>query len=221
MSFVDGANVDIGPRHGHRVVARDEVGGTPTFWAVKRGFDLVFSLILLVPMLIVAAALLVLNPMFNAGPVFFVQDRMGRGCGAFRVIKFRTMSEACGTRGPDDPMERDRITPLGRWLRATRVDELPQVWNVLRGEMSLIGPRPDDVSHARVYLECVPDYRRRHSIRPGISGLAQIRNGYAEGLDATCRKVEADLAYLRHAGLGLELWIFWRTVITVLLGRGL
>jgi lipopolysaccharide/colanic/teichoic acid biosynthesis glycosyltransferase len=123
-------------------------------------------------------------------------------------------------RGPDDPIETDRITPLGQWLRKSRFDELPQILNVYRGDMSLIGPRPDEFRHAQHYLHSIPAYRDRHSVRPGISGLAQIELGYAEGMDATRRKTRADMDYIARATIWLDLWIFWRTIVTVIRMRG-
>ena len=104
--------------------------------------------------------------------------------------------------------------------RSTRLDEVPQFFNVLRGEMSLIGPRPDYLPHARVYLETIPGYRARHRVLPGISGLAQTEVGYAQGIDATRRKVDADLIYIGNASISLDLWLTWRTIRTVLLGKG-
>ena len=191
------------------------------YWRAKRGFDVGMSLVLLPPLIVGSAALLMLNPFLNTGPLLFVQTRMGRGCKPFRAIKFRTMRrEAVKTRGPDDPLEVERITALGRFLRCSRFDELPQILNVLRGEMSLIGPRPDAYDHAIAYVEAIPEYRMRYAVRPGISGLAQTQLGYAEGIDATRRKVEADLEYIRNVGFMLEARIFWATVLTVLGRKG-
>jgi len=193
-----------------------------TYRGAKRAIDLGFCTVVLLPaMLIVALALLVLNPIFNPGPLVFAQKRMGRDCKPFRALKFRTMaSDRRQRRGPDDPVETHRITPLGRWLRITRFDELPQIINVYRGEMSLIGPRPDYFAHAHHYVALIPDYRHRHMVRPGISGLAQIELGYAEGLEATRLKTAADIDYIRRASLRLDLWIFWRTMVTVWTMRG-
>lgn len=192
------------------------------FWVCKRGFDLVLSLLFLPPLLVITALLFLLNPFFNRGPLFFTQARMGQGWVPFTAVKFRTMlPEEGARRGHDDPLETHRITPLGRFLRKSRVDELPQVFNVLRGEMSLIGPRPDVVEHAREYALLVPGYRDRHKVRPGISGLAQTEIGYAEGVEATRRKVRADLYYIEHAGFGLDGYVFVRTIQTVLGRRGL
>ena len=197
-----------------------DIGGTPFFWAAKRGCDIGFSLLLMLPLMLCCLVLLALNPIWNRGPLFFTQIRMGRGCRAFKAVKFRTMRCAPMRRGPDDPIEADRITALGRFLRTSRIDELPQILNVLRGDMSLIGPRPDYFTHARSYLRHIPEYRRRHAVRPGISGLAQIELGYVEGLDGTRCKALADLRYIREASFALDLEIFLRTIWTVLARKG-
>lgn len=189
----------------------------------KQLFDLVGAGMLLLPLASVGLALLMLNPFFNGGPVFYAQTRMGLGCRPFTAFKFRTMAPArtgATARGAFDALETDRISMLGRILRKTRIDELPQIINVLRGEMSLIGPRPDSFDHACVYLDAVPDYRARHRILPGISGYAQTEVGYVDGLDGVRRKVAADLYYLAHASLRLDLWITWRTLCVVVGRRG-
>lgn len=193
----------------------------PTFLALKRCFDVGFSLLLLPLVLLTAVLLLLLNPRLNPGPLFYRQPRMGRNCKAFSALKFRSMlpTEKI-TRRADDPLEHDRITTLGRILRKMRLDELPQVLNVLRGEMSLIGPRPDYFHHARRYVRSVPGYRARHRVRPGISGLAQVELGYANGTEATKAKTEADLYYIRNAGFRLDLYIFLRTIQVVLTRKG-
>jgi len=189
------------------------------FKLTKRVFDIVLCLLLLPLLAFFALVLLCINPFQNPGRLIFVQKRMGRDCQAFQAFKFRSMRTANEIqRTASDPLEVDRITPLGRFLRKTRIDELPQVINVLRGEMSLIGPRPDYYDHAVEYLNVVPGYRERHAVRPGISGLAQTKLGYAEGIEATCNKVNADLYYITHCGFRLELWIIWRT-FAVILGR--
>ena len=188
----------------------------------KRTFDLVFTTVLLLPAtLFVALCLLALNPFFNPGPLFYRQKRMGRGCRPFRAIKFRTMTgRASGHRGPEDPVESHRIPRLGLFLRRSRFDELPQIFNVYLGQMSLIGPRPDYYRHAYHYMRAIPDYHLRHAVRPGISGLAQIELGYAEGVDATRLKTAADIDYIRRASSTLDAWIFWRTIVTVIGMRG-
>lgn len=191
------------------------------FRTFKRGFDLVIGLALLPMILLVSLVLTLLNPFLNPGPLLYSQQRMGRDCEPFRAWKFRTMTDSDEVeRGPFDAVEHHRITPLGRMLRTARLDELPQVFNVLAGQMSLIGPRPDFYDHAVVYLEHIPGYRARHFMRPGISGYAQITCGYVEDKEDVQRKVDADLHYLHNAGIGLDLWITWRTLETVLFSRG-
>lgn len=186
------------------------------FSLCKRMFDVLVSLALVPGLIGAIIVLLILNPILNRGSVFFVQQRMGRDCKSFKAIKFRSMTAADSiTRSADDPLEVDRITPLGHFLRKSRLDELPQILNVLRGDMSLIGPRPDYFDHAVEYLNTIPGYRERHSVRPGISGLAQTELGYIEGTDATKRKVKADLYYITHRSFALETWIFWRTLSVV------
>lgn len=190
-------------------------------YLLKRAFDIAGGLCLLVPLALAAVLLVMCNPFLNRGPLLFVQDRMGFHCAPFAAFKFRSMSQSThAVRGAFDPLETDRITGLGHFMRKTRIDELPQIINVLRGEMSLIGPRPDSYDHARVYLREVPGYRDRHQIKPGISGLAQTEIGYVDGLDGVQRKVAADLHYIANACLRFDLWITWRTVVVVLTRRG-
>lgn len=189
---------------------------TSSFYAMKRAMDIFFSLLLLPTLAVLGVILLVLNPFYNAGPLFFVQTRLGMGCKPFRAIKFRSMTPVERVvRSAEDGIEVDRITPLGRFMRKSRIDELPQILNVLKGDMSLIGPRPDFIGHARRYLRVIPGYRERHMVRPGISGLAQTEYGYAEGYEATLRKVQYDLYYISNTNVALEFWIFWRTIMIV------
>jgi len=198
------------------------IGGSTVFWVAKRVFDIVASLILLPFMLVFAVTLLVINPIWNRGPVFFLQQRMGKDCQPFTAFKFRTMDPIDAIqRGHDDPIEQHRITKLGRLLRKARIDELPQILNVLNGDMSLIGPRPDYFAHAETYLSTVPGYRERHVIRPGISGFAQVHLGYVESADAARGKTSADLYYIRNAGFMLEAKIFLHTVYTVIMRAGI
>lgn len=187
----------------------------------KMMFDLMVSLMLLAPLAVVALVLLVLNPIFNRGPLIFLQKRMGQDCRPFTAVKFRTMLPATtGARGAFDALETDRISRFGHLLRKTRLDELPQILNVLHGEMSLIGPRPDAFEHAIVYLRQIPGYAQRHQMLPGISGYAQTEVGYVEGIEGLEDKVAADLYYQRHASLGFDMWITWRTFCVVLGCRG-
>lgn len=215
----------------HFTLDRDSVTPSVQVSGDKRGarhwskllFDLVLAGLFLWPLAVITVVLLVVNPFLNKGPLFFQQARMGLGCRAFTVVKFRTMSQVTGTsgvRGAFDALEADRISRFGRFLRRTRIDELPQIINVLRGEMSLIGPRPDSYEHASVYLDRVPGYRTRHDILPGISGFAQTEVGYVDGIDGISHKVAADLHYLAHVSFRLDLWIFWRTLCVVVGRKG-
>ena len=191
------------------------------FLVFKRTFDLVGAFLILGLALPVGLVLLALNPFLNPGGLFYRQTRMGRDCRPFTALKFRSMLDgAASDRGAWDGIEHHRITAFGRFLRRTRLDELPQCWNVLCGDMSLIGPRPDYYDHAVEYVATVPGYRERHAVRPGVSGYAQTELGYAEGFEAVRRKVEADLHYIRNRSVRLDLWIAWRTIVVILRRQG-
>lgn len=195
--------------------------GSRRFLIAKRLFDVLAALAALPVVGIVALVLFVVNPVWNPGRLFFVQTRMGRNCRPFPALKFRTMHPVGAIlRGPDDPLEAERITPLGQFLRRSRIDELPQFLNVLAGQMSLVGPRPDYWEHAVHYLDTIPGYRQRHVVLPGITGLAQVNGGYAEGVDATMAKTQLDLLYIRSAGVGMEAYVLSRTVLVVCTGFG-
>ncbi|MGB1345147.1 MAG: sugar transferase [Amylibacter sp.] len=192
------------------------VSGGKLFWLFKRVSDIFISLLLLPIMVIIAIFIYFFNSITQSGKVFYFQNRMGLDCNSFVAIKFRTMSEIVSIeRKFDDPVELNRITRLGKILRQSRLDELPQIINVLKGEMSLIGPRPDYYEHAVIFLEKIEEYRWRYNIKPGISGLAQIRQGYTQGLDATRKKVNIDIYYIENVGFWLETKILLNTIITV------
>ncbi len=189
------------------------------FWRFKRIFDLTICILLLPILLSVIVIILFLNLFYNKGSVFFVQKRMGKSCMPFYALKFRTMVDIEEiNRKYSDPLELDRITSLGRVLRKVKIDELPQIINVLKGDMSLIGPRPDYYEHALLFLDNISDYRLRHEIKPGISGLSQIRLGYAEGLVATKKKSKIDIFYIKNANFYLDIKIFFGTILIILKG---
>lgn len=191
------------------------------FWINKRVFDIFISILLLPLLILCSCFLLVLNLFFNPGSLFFIQERMGKNCCSFYAIKFRTMVPVEKiTRQYDDPIELERIKPFGKFIRKFRLDELPQIVNILKGDMSLVGPRPDYYSHALEFLKKVDGYRKRHDIRPGITGLSQIRLGYAEGLKATADKVNVDNYYIQNAGYVIELKIISNTMLTIIKGLG-
>ena len=195
--------------------------GNKLFWINKRIFDIIISLLLLPLLFTIAIILLILNLLFNQGSLLFIQKRMGKNCKFFFAIKFRTMTHVKEiTRKYDDPIETNRITPLGRILRKMRIDELPQILNVLKGDMSLIGPRPDYYFHALEYLVNVEGYRERYTIRPGITGLSQIRLGYVETLEATSKKTSIDNYYIKNIGYIIELKIILNTLFIIIRGLG-
>ncbi|SFR44633.1 Sugar transferase involved in LPS biosynthesis (colanic, teichoic acid) [Yoonia tamlensis] len=207
-------------RYDTAVIAQPELPTSLTIPRTKVMFDRIVALLLLGPLIICAAVLAVLNPFVNAGSLIFTQKRMGQNCKPFTMIKFRTMHTARQARGAFDRLESERVTPLGQFLRRSRIDELPQIINVLRGEMSLIGPRPDCYDHALVYLRDVPGYAARQGALPGISGYAQTELGYIDDMDAMRRRVAADLYYIAHASFGFDLRIAWRTLGVVMGRRG-
>ena len=191
---------------------------------VKRAGDFVAVVAILPFALISALVLFVLNPFFNKGSLLFRQTRMGKNCQPFTAYKFRSMTslapKTTEKRGAFDDLEEHRITKLGRIMRKLRIDELPQSLNILKGDMSLIGPRPDFIEHARVYITRIPGYRERHNVRPGVTGLAQTEVGYVSDEAGFRRKVAADLTYIRKMGFTYDLKIMVRTAQIILCGRG-
>ena len=195
--------------------------GNKLFWINKRIFDISLSVLLLPVLFIIGITLFVINRFFNSGDLFFIQDRMGKNCKVFSAIKFRTMTPIKEiTRKYDEPIETNRITPLGRILRKMRIDELPQILNVLKGDMSMIGPRPDYYIHALEYLKNIEGYRERYTIRPGITGLSQVRLGYAESVEATLNKTRIDNFYINNIGYIIDIKILLNTIVIILGGFG-
>lgn len=185
----------------------------------KRTFDLltaVVGLVLFAPLMALAALLIRLS---SPGPVIFRQERVGRGGVPFTLYKFRTMvPDAERQTGPVLAAGKDdeRLTGVGRWLRLFRLDELPQLWNVLRGDMSLVGPRPERPHFVGEFARRTPSYSLRHRVRPGITGLAQVYGGYhTDARD----KLRFDLIYVSHQSLWLDLCILARTLLVVLRPR--
>ena len=157
----------------------------------------------------------------SPGPIFFRQTRVGRGGRHFSVIKFRTMRQDAEAKGAVWATKNDpRVTPLGRFMRKTRLDEIPQLWNVLRGEMGFVGPRPERPEFVQWLTSEIPYYDLRHIIRPGLTGWAQVRYQYGASLEETRQKLEYDLYYIKHLSLGLDLLIMFETIKTIILRRG-
>jgi len=190
--------------------------------AAKRLFDLIVCvalLILALPIMLLTAICIFLE---SGGPVLYRQERVGRGGRKFTIYKFRSMSkeaERDGTpywAGVDD----DRTTVVGRFIRKWRIDELPQIYNVLRGEMSLVGPRPERPFFVDQLVKQIPYYDLRHTAKPGITGWAQVRYRYGASVDDAIEKLQYDLYYVKNRCLFLDLMILLATVEVVLWGRG-
>jgi exopolysaccharide biosynthesis polyprenyl glycosylphosphotransferase len=198
-----------------------ELSVTPPDWAyrvIQRGADIAFGaagvalLGLLSPF--VAAA----NALWSPGPLFYRQTRVGRAGRLFQVIKFRTMvPDAEKNGGAVWTAENDgRVTPVGHWLRATRLDETPQCWNMLRGDMSIVGPRPERPEFIDELTEKIPFYRSRLAVKPGITGWAQVRYHYGASVEDALIKLQYDLFYIKHQSVPLDLYVLFRTVGVIL-----
>jgi len=157
----------------------------------------------------------------SPGPIFFRQTRIGLRGRRFSILKFRTMRENAEIGGAMWATKNDpRVTSIGRFMRITRLDEIPQLWNVFRGEMAFVGPRPERPEFVEWLTQEIPFYDLRHMVRPGITGWAQVRYKYGASLEETKQKLEYDLYYVKHLSVGLDLLIMFETIKTIVLGRG-
>jgi sugar transferase (PEP-CTERM system associated) len=190
--------------------------------AVKRGFDLLASGAIglaAMPLMVLTALAIKIE---DGGPVFYQQERVGRDNRPFKVLKFRSMRQDAEQDGKprwaalDDP----RVTMVGHWLRKLRIDELPQMLNVFKGEMSFVGPRPERAYFVEQLCEQIAYYNVRHGIKPGITGLAQVRYRYGASVEDAVRKLQYDLYYVKNNSLFLDLLILFDTVQVVLFGKG-
>jgi sugar transferase (PEP-CTERM system associated) len=190
--------------------------------AYKRAASVLVSvvgLILCIPLIpFVILAIWFTSP----GPILYRQRRVGRDGIVFNCYKFRTMrADAEADTGPTWALDSDpRITPVGHFLRMTRLDEIPQLWNVLRGDMSLVGPRPERPEFVGALVQEIPYYNLRHTIRPGITGWAQIRYKYGSSIEDAKEKLRYDLFYIKNMSLGLDLLVFLQTIKVILWARG-
>jgi sugar transferase (PEP-CTERM system associated) len=191
--------------------------------ALKRAMDVFAAIVGLAIGLPLMAVIAVAIRLTSPGPVFYHQTRVGQGGRTFTIHKFRSMaSDAEAATGAvwARPGGDDRITPAGRFLRRTRLDELPQLWNVLRGEMSLVGPRPERPEFIEQLSTEIAFYGQRHVVKPGLTGWAQVRYAYGASVTDSMEKLQFDLFYIKHMSIALDLFILLKTVQIVLLRRG-
>jgi exopolysaccharide biosynthesis polyprenyl glycosylphosphotransferase len=197
-----------------------QIAREPVFERLKRGSDIILSvlgLLLATPLLAFAALAIWLE---DRGPIFFTQSRVGLNHQLFQIVKLRTMRPNNGAGERYTRVGDARITRIGRFLRASRIDEFPQLWNVLRGEMSLIGPRAEWDQLVADYERQIPCYYFRHLVKPGITGWAQVNYPYGANLEDTLRKLEYDLYYIRHFSFLLDASIVLKTIHVILFGKG-
>ncbi len=213
-------------------VRMDSIYGTPLIqitqdimapWqkVTKRMSDIVVSVIALIvlsPLYLITALMVKLS---SPGPIFYAQERIGKGGKPFLIFKFRSMFIDAESKGPALSSDKDpRITPIGRFMRKVRLDEIPQFYNVLIGDMSLVGPRPERQFFINQIVQKAPHYRHLHKVKPGITSWGMVKYGYAENVDQMIRRMKYDLLYIENMNLLVDLKILIYTIQTVLLGRG-
>ena len=193
----------------------------PVYALFKRLLDITLVVLMtpvIFPIGLVVALAIKLD---STGPIFFIQDRVGQGGRLFPMVKFRSMRIDAEEDGAQFAVTSDnRITRVGRFIRRVRLDELPQFWNVLRGQMSLIGPRPEQPAFVKRFENAIPFYGYRHLVRPGITGWAQVMQGYAASDDATREKLEYDFYYAKYCSIWFDLLIIFRTWRVMVMGFG-
>lgn len=195
----------------------------PIYYEVgKRILDLTLAVLGLCLMAFLLPFIALAIYLTDRGPIFYKQTRVGKGGKPFTLYKFRTMKKGAEREGqpqwatPGDP----RVTPIGRFLRKSRLDEFPQFWNVLKGEMSIVGPRPERPKFVADLKKEIPFYGLRHSVKPGITGWAQVNYRYGSSKEDALRKLEYDLYYIKHRSLLLDLLVILRTIPVVLGFKG-
>lgn len=191
------------------------------FEIFKRALDVTAAVMLGLVALLISPFIFIAIKFDSEGAVLFQQKRTGKGGQEFNLIKFRTMKQDAESKGAQWAAKNDsRITRVGGFMRKTRIDELPQLWNVLRGEMSLVGPRPERPEFVEKLVQDLPFYGARHLVKPGLTGWAQINFGYGASVDDTMEKLQHDLYYIKNRCVWLELSILLKTLGTVLRYEG-
>jgi exopolysaccharide biosynthesis polyprenyl glycosylphosphotransferase len=189
---------------------------------VKRVVDIAVAFIGLTLALPILGLLAVAVKLSSPGPVLYRQARVGQHGRIFHVYKLRSMraDAEAGTGAVWARRNDDRVTPIGRWMRRTRLDEIPQLWNVLLGNMSFVGPRPERPEFVRLLTERIPFYTQRHVVKPGLTGWAQVRYTYGASVEDTIEKLQYDLYYIKNLSIPFDLFIIFSTVKTVIRGAG-
>ena len=192
------------------------------FIAIRRSLSIVISLVGLILALPLFPLIILAILLDSKGPVFYTQKRVGKNGRVFNVVKFRTMrQDAEAASGPQWAGNNDpRVTRIGKFLRSSRLDEIPQLWCVLKGDMAFVGPRPERPEFIEMLLKEIPYYGVRHMVRPGLTGWAQVKYKYGANVADSREKLQYDLFYMKNASIGLDLLIMFLTVKTVLLRRG-
>ena len=218
--------VALGSTLGSRILFSRGFRVSQAMLAAKRILSLVISLVaglLVLPLMASVAALIWLE---SGKPVLFVQERVGQGGRTFKLYKFRSMNvrgardAAPGGSSHSAAQDDLRLTHIGRWIRRLRFDELPQLYNILRGDMDIVGPRPFMLEEETELSRRIPFYKERWAVRPGASGWAQVRRPYCTTLADNEEKLSYDLFYIQHMSLGFDLLIIFQTIKTMILGRG-
>lgn len=188
---------------------------------IKRIFDVVFSSLVMIAGLPIFLVLILITKLTSRGPIFYKQERIGKEGRPFYIYKFRSMRVDAEKNGPQLASDNDpRITKWGRFMRKTHLDELPQFWNVLKGDMAVVGPRPEREFFINEIARKAPEYKKLFCIKPGITSIGQVTYGYAETVDQMCDRMAFDLGYLPKMGLRTDLNIILQTVKVMAQGKG-
>jgi len=214
--------IEVDYLHPSAVIYSDEFRLGNRFLFVRRCMSLTIAALVLLFCLPMVPLIAVAIRLSSPGPILFRQKRVGRLGETFTLNKFRTMRDNAESESGAVWAEKDdpRVTKIGRFLRTTRLDEIPQLWNVLVGDMAFVGPRPERPEFVKWLVEKIPHYNLRHVIRPGITGWAQVKYRYGASFEETLEKVQYDLYYIKHISLAFDLLIMFETIKTIVLRRG-
>jgi lipopolysaccharide/colanic/teichoic acid biosynthesis glycosyltransferase len=187
----------------------------------QRVFDILISILGILIGILFVPVILIGNLIGNRGPLFYIQERIGKNGNLFSIIKYRTMVKNAENSGAVWAKKNDsRITPFGKFLRNTRLDESPQFLNIVIGDMSLIGPRPERPYFVKQLSHILPFYETRHIVKPGLTGWAQVKTRYGSSVDDSLLKLQYDLYYIKHRSFFLDVNILIKTLSTVIFYRG-